>query len=182
MLTQGKQDLEDDFLVATIPYNLTLSPEGVAHTRFPALFAQLYADTRVPPDLVTALLLLVELHAGEERRTQDENEQASSKQQASERDQSGSFFAPYIELLPPPSRLDGAYSWGDTEWASLKFSPSTARTLTLQHSAFLTQVALNEQLLVKLVSLGMSDHMRPLGCPSSDVVSGAASLPAARLG
>ena len=46
------------------------------------MLQEFYADVTVPPEIVTCMFLLKEQHAGEQ-----------------------SFFAPYLDLLPPPSRF-----------------------------------------------------------------------------
>jgi len=62
---------------------MTFSPEGIVHaTSMKQMLQEFYADVTVPPEIVTCMFLLKEQHAGEQ-----------------------SFFAPYLDLLPPPSRF-----------------------------------------------------------------------------
>jgi hypothetical protein len=79
------QDIADKEVVGVVPYSMTLSPEGVerASTKnFSIMLAALFEDKRVPHEILVCMFLLKELDAG-----------------------SSSFFSPYLDLLPPPSRL-----------------------------------------------------------------------------
>jgi hypothetical protein len=89
-------DMEEGEVIGELPYSVGFNAEGVFHASSKqSLWEELYKDKRVPNEIVTSMFLLSEIEAG-----------------------NASFFAPYIDLLPPPSRLQNSIYW-DTNFQRL---------------------------------------------------------------
>jgi hypothetical protein len=83
------EDIAENELIGTVPYNLTFSLESV-HLSGPMhlLLRDLYQAPQTPPELITSMFLIHEASRGAD-----------------------SFFAPYIAMLPSVSQLTGALFW-----------------------------------------------------------------------
>ena len=82
-------DIKEGEVVGELPYSMGFNAEGVSRASSKkGLWEELYKNTKVPDVLVTGMFLLSEIEAG-----------------------NASFFAPYIDLLPPPSRMQTSLGW-----------------------------------------------------------------------
>ena len=109
------EDIAEGEEVARIPYSMTISPEGVVHaaSSTAGMLAELYADRRVPHEILSCMFLLLEIHAGRH-----------------------SFFAPYLDLLPPPSKMTTPFYWDEELLSLLSFDSRLAASAERQIDYF----------------------------------------------
>jgi hypothetical protein len=131
-------DIDENEVVGTIPYSMTFSPEGAARAgAVGEMLAHMYGDVRVPHEILSCMFLLSELQAGRE-----------------------SFFAPYLDLLPPPSSLRTPYYWDSDLRSLLSFDNRLVARVERQMAYFERAYARFFTVIEKLPAYHKSVHSK----------------------